>query len=108
MIVSPYTHDIEKLIRQLKELKNISKIHNNEEVENWMDLVLEIVIEWKFDNSQLDFRSDHYRQAVSFLMRIAEETPTDEYPEYFQERFYETMKYYKALKHRYEEREKKK
>lgn len=69
-------------------------------------MTIEIVKEWKYDNSIYDFKNDHYRQAVSFLMRIAEETPKDEMPEYFQDRFYETMENYKALENKYKEREK--
>lgn len=107
MIVSPYTHDIDAIIVQLYQLKNLANQRNEPKNAMWFDVLIEIVKEWKYDNSQWDFKNDHYRQAVSFLMRLAEETPKDEYPEYFEARFYETMKNYRALKNRFEERKKK-
>lgn len=109
MIVSPYTYDIDAIIVQLYQLKNLANQRNETKNAMWFDVLIEIVKEWKYDNSQWDFKNDHCRQAVSFLMRIAEETPKDEIEqaEYFQDRFYETMKNYRALKNRYNERLKK-
>ena len=99
---------INKLLVKLNNLKKLSQQCNEKEIVEDAEMLLEIIKQWKYDDSIYDFRNDHYRQAASFLMRIAEETPKDEIEqaEYFQERFYETMKNYEALKNKYKEREK--
>jgi len=100
---------INKLLVKLNNLKKLSQQCNEKEIVEDAEMLLEIIKQWKYDDSIYDFRNDHYRQSASFLMRIAEETP--KVPEYedavgFQERFYETMKNYEALKNKYNEREK--
>ena len=106
MIVSPYTHDIDLLLAQLFTMRDRARKDFDKDVEEWVEMVISIVKEWKFDNSQLDFRNDHYRQAVSFLMRFAEEcgeTKNDS-PEYFEARFFDRLKCYKAIERRFKER----
>lgn len=105
MKVSPYTHDIDSIIVQLYQLKNLANQRNQHKNAMWFDVLIEIVKEWKYDNSQWDFKTNHYRQAVSFLMRLAEETPKDEQPEYFEARFFDTMRNYRAIEKRYKESE---
>lgn len=107
MIVSPYTHDIDDILSKLCEAQSIAKSDNNKDVANFFEIVTEIVKEWKFDKSQLDFSKDkYYRQAVSFLMRLADETGkiNNDTPEYFEDRFFNMLKCYKALESRFNER----
>jgi len=105
-IVSPYTYDIDLLLAQLFNMRDKARKDFDKDAEEWAELVIAIVKEWKFDNSQLDFRNDHYRQAVSFLMRFAEECgeTKNDYPEYFEARFFGRLKRYKALERRFNER----
>ena len=100
------SHDIDKIIVMLKMCKDTADVNKEYEMYDFFDVVIEIVNQWKYDNSQWDFKQDHYRQAVSFLMRFAEETGKieDDYPEYFEDRFFDILKCYKALEYRFNER----
>ncbi|MBR2323261.1 MAG: hypothetical protein IKA54_06685 [Clostridia bacterium] len=106
MVVSPYTNDINKIIVQLTICKNSAFKHGDVELEEFFDTILSIVTQWEYDHSQWDFKQDHYRQAVSFLMWVAEDTgrTKNDSPEYFEARFFDRLKSYKALEHRFNER----
>lgn len=110
MIIDANSWKIDKLLSILLDLRNRAQKENKEEALFYIEMTIEIVKEWKHDNLLYDFRNDHYRQAVSFLMRISEETPKDEIEqaEYFQDRFYETLKNYEALENKYKERKRRK
>lgn len=98
--------DINKIITILNVCKDTAKANKDPEMYEFFVVVIEIVNEWKYGNSQWDFKQNHYRQAVSFLMRFAEETGKieDDYPEYFEARFFDRLKCYKALENRFNER----
>jgi len=100
------SHDIDKIIVMLNICKDTADVNKEHEMYEFFDVVIEIVKQWKYDNSQWDFKQDHYRQAVSFLMRFAEETGKikDDYPEYFEARFFDRLGCYKALENRFNER----
>lgn len=98
--------EVNKIIRILSDVKMKARLNNDKEMFEFFDNVLQIVNQWKYDNSQWDFKQDHYRQAVSFLMWIAEDTGATENdcPEYFEARFFNRLKSYNALEHRFNER----
>ena len=106
MVVSPYTTDINKIIVRLTICKNSAIKQGDTELMEFFDTVLSIVTEWKYDHSQWDFKTNHYRQAVSFLMWLAEDTgrTKDDSPEEFEARFFDRLKSYIALEDRFNER----
>lgn len=100
------SNDINKIIALLNDAKKQAEIHHDYEPMRFFETLIEIVNQWKYDNSQWDFKQDHYRQAVSFLMWVAEDTGAtqNDCSEYFEERFFNRLKSYKALEHRFNER----
>lgn len=98
--------DIDRILTLLTTAKNTAIANRDYDTTSFFEVLIEIVNEWKYDNSQWNFKQDHYRQAVSFLMWIAEDTGATENdcPEYFEARFFNRLKSYKALEHRFNER----